>query len=164
MTTDVVELRDVSRWFGNVVAVNGVTFSLGPGVTGLLGPNGAGKSTLLHMIAGLLHPSAGTVTVDGRATYGDPEVFRRVGLVPEREAVFGFLTGRAISRASPPPPKQSSALSRRSSSRARPTAPSPPTRRACASGRRWPRLSSTTRASSSSTSRSTGWIRASGST
>ena len=98
MTADVVELRDVSRWYGNVVAVNGVSFSLGAGVTGLLGPNGAGKSTLLHMIAGLLHPSAGTVTVDGRATYGDPEVFRRVGLVPEREAVFGFLTGRAFVR------------------------------------------------------------------
>ena len=98
MTADVVELRDVSRWYGNVVAVNGVTFSLGAGVTGLLGPNGAGKSTLLHMIAGLLHPSAGTVTVDGRATYGDPEVFRRVGFVPEREAVFGFLTGRAFVR------------------------------------------------------------------
>jgi ABC-2 type transport system ATP-binding protein len=94
----VVELTDVSRWYGNVVAVNGVGFSVGAGVTGLLGPNGAGKSTLLHMIAGLLRPSAGTVTVDGRATYGDPEVFRRVGLVPERESVFSFLTGRAFVR------------------------------------------------------------------
>jgi ABC-2 type transport system ATP-binding protein len=98
MTAGVVDLADVSRWYGNVVAVNGVTFSLGPGVTGLLGPNGAGKSTLLHMIAGLLHPSAGAVTVDGRATYGDPEVFRRVGLVPERETVFGFLTARQFVR------------------------------------------------------------------
>ncbi len=93
-----VRLADVSRWYGNVVAVNGVTFSLGTGVTGLLGPNGAGKSTLLHMIAGLLRPSAGAVSVDGRATYGDPEVFRRVGLVPEREAVPGFLTGREFVR------------------------------------------------------------------
>ncbi len=98
MSAVAVELTDVSRWYGNVVAVNGVGFSLGAGVTGLLGPNGAGKSTLLHMIAGLLRPSAGSVTVDGRATYGDPEVFRRVGLVPEREAVFGFLTGRAFVR------------------------------------------------------------------
>jgi ABC-2 type transport system ATP-binding protein len=93
-----VELTEVSRWYGNVVAVNGVSFSLGAGVTGLLGPNGAGKSTLLHMIAGLLHPSVGAVTVDGRPTYGDPEVFRRVGLVPEREAVFGYLTGREFVR------------------------------------------------------------------
>ena len=95
---DSVELADVSRWYGNVVAVNGISFSVGPGVTGLLGPNGAGKSTLLHMIAGLLQPSAGVVTVDGRPTYGDPEVFRRVGLVPEREAVFGYLTGREFVR------------------------------------------------------------------
>ena len=93
-----VELVDVSRWYGNVVAVNGISFALGPGVTGLLGPNGAGKSTLLHMIAGLLRPSAGSVAVDGRATYGDPDVFRRVGLVPERETVFGFLTGREFVR------------------------------------------------------------------
>jgi ABC-2 type transport system ATP-binding protein len=93
-----VELVGVSRWYGNVVAVNDVSFALGPGVTGLLGPNGAGKSTLLHMIAGLLRPSAGAVTVDGRATYGDPDVFRRVGLVPEREAVFGYLTGREFAR------------------------------------------------------------------
>ena len=93
-----VELADVARWYGNVVAVNGISFTLGPGVTGLLGPNGAGKSTLLHMIAGLLRPSAGAVTVDGRATYGDPEVFRRVGLVPEREAVFAYLTGREFVR------------------------------------------------------------------
>ena len=39
-----VELRNVSRWYGNVVAVNDVTCSLAPGITGLLGPNGAGKT------------------------------------------------------------------------------------------------------------------------
>ena len=97
-TTTVVELAGVARWYGNVVAVNDVSFALGPGVTGLLGPNGAGKSTLLHMIAGILRPSTGTVTVGGRPTYGDPEVFRRVGLVPEREAVFAYLTGREFVR------------------------------------------------------------------
>jgi ABC-2 type transport system ATP-binding protein len=89
-----VELENVSRWYGNVVAVNRISFSLGPGVAGLLGPNGAGKTTLLHMIAGLLRPSDGRVAVAGRRPYGDPEVFRRVGLAPEHEAVFNFLTGR----------------------------------------------------------------------
>ena len=54
-----IELEHVSRWYGNVVAVNDISFALGPGVTGLLGPNGAGKSTLLHLLAGLLAPSAG---------------------------------------------------------------------------------------------------------
>ena len=89
-----VELSDVSRWYGNVVAVNEVSFRLEPGVTGLLGPNGAGKSTLLHLIAGLLAPSAGAVTISGRSAFGDPGVYREIGLVPEREAVYPFLTGR----------------------------------------------------------------------
>ena len=93
-----MELAHVSRWYGNVVAVNDITFALGPGVTGLLGPNGAGKSTLLHLLAGLLKPSSGTVRIAGRTAFGDPSVYRDVGLVPEREAVPGFLTGREFVR------------------------------------------------------------------
>src|ERR1019366_4823664 len=88
-----IELVNAARWYGNVVAVNDVSFSLGPGVTGLLGPNGAGKTTLLHMLAGFLAPSAGTVHVLGRSPHRDPSVYRQIGLVPEREAVYPFLTG-----------------------------------------------------------------------
>ena len=88
-----VSLEHVSRWYGNVVAVNDITFTLGPGVTGLLGPNGAGKSTLLHLMAGLLQPSAGTIRLNGRSAWRDPEIYRHVGLVPEREAVHAYLTG-----------------------------------------------------------------------
>ncbi|HEY7525873.1 MAG TPA: ABC transporter ATP-binding protein [Candidatus Limnocylindria bacterium] len=89
-----VVVANVSRWYGNVVAVNDVSFSLEGGVTGLLGPNGAGKSTLLHMIGGFLAPSAGSVTVAGRPTRDHPELYRQIGLVPEHEAVYPFLTGR----------------------------------------------------------------------
>jgi ABC-2 type transport system ATP-binding protein len=89
-----VELAGASRWYGNVVAVNEVSFRLDGGVTGLLGPNGAGKSTILHMIAGFLAPSSGTVTVGGHPARGHPEMYHHVGLVPEREAVYPFLTGR----------------------------------------------------------------------
>jgi ABC-2 type transport system ATP-binding protein len=89
-----IAVEHVSRWYGNVVAVNDVSFSVGPGVTGLLGPNGAGKTTLLHMIAGLLAPSAGEVLVEGRPAWRDSEMYRHVGLVPERETVYPFLTGR----------------------------------------------------------------------
>jgi ABC-2 type transport system ATP-binding protein len=92
-TRGAVELRAVSRWYGNVVAVNDVSCTLGPGITGLLGPNGAGKSTILHMMAGLLRPSAGAVLVDGMPPAGNPDAYRRIGLVPEREAVQPFLTG-----------------------------------------------------------------------
>ncbi len=88
-----VEVLDVSRWYGNVVAVNGISFALEPGVTGLLGPNGAGKTTLLNMIAGFLKPSAGEVRVLGETAFGTPEIYERVALVPEREAVYEFLTG-----------------------------------------------------------------------
>jgi ABC-2 type transport system ATP-binding protein len=88
-----LELRNVSKWYGNVVAVNDITFSLGAGITGLLGPNGAGKSTILHMMSGFLEPSAGEVLVDGRSAWKNPEMYRALGLVPEREAVYPFLTG-----------------------------------------------------------------------
>jgi ABC-2 type transport system ATP-binding protein len=91
MTT--IELRRASRWYGNVVAVNDVSCTIGPGITGVLGPNGAGKSTVLHMIAGLLSPSAGEVIVGGRPASGTPEVYRDLALVPEREAVHSFLSG-----------------------------------------------------------------------
>ena len=87
-----VELRGVSRWYGNVVAVNDVTMDLGPGVTGLLGPNGAGKTTILHMMAGFLAPSRGEVLVDGRPAWRNPDVYKGLGLVSERESVHGFLS------------------------------------------------------------------------
>jgi ABC-2 type transport system ATP-binding protein len=88
-----IELRNVSRWYGNVVAVNDVSMTIGPGVTGLLGPNGAGKTTLMHMMAGFLAPSRGELTVAGRPSWRNPEMFRRVALVPERDSVYAFLTG-----------------------------------------------------------------------
>ena len=88
-----IALEGVSRWYGNVVAVNEISFEVSPGVTGLLGPNGAGKSTLLHMLSGFLKPSAGTVTVLGESPWGNPGLYRQLGLVPERESVYGGLTG-----------------------------------------------------------------------
>jgi len=94
-----IELANVSRWYGNVVAVNDITMTVGPGVTGLLGPNGAGKSTILHMIAGFLAPSQGTLTVGGTATWQNPEIYRKLGLVPERDSVYAFLTGDEFVRA-----------------------------------------------------------------
>ena len=69
-----IELRNVSRWYGNVVAVNDITMTIGPGVTGLLGPNGAGKSTVLHLIAGFLPPSRGELTVGTATPWRTPEI------------------------------------------------------------------------------------------
>ncbi len=89
----VLELQQVSRWFGNVVAVNDVSMTLGPGVTGLLGPNGAGKSTLINMMSGFLPPSSGSVTLDGEPVWHREQVYRFIGLVPETEAVMQGITG-----------------------------------------------------------------------
>jgi ABC-2 type transport system ATP-binding protein len=88
-----IEFDHVSRWYGNIVAVNDISFTLNAGITGLLGPNGAGKSTMLHMLAGFLRPSAGTVRILGEDTWQHPQMYRRVGLVQERESVYPFLTG-----------------------------------------------------------------------
>ncbi len=87
-----IELNGVSRWYGNVVAVNDVTLTIGPGLTGLLGPNGAGKTTVLHLMAGLLAPSQGDVLVAGASAWRNPDMYRKLGLVTERESVPGFLT------------------------------------------------------------------------
>lgn len=88
-----IVLDRVSRWYGNVVAVNDVSMTIAPGITGLLGPNGAGKSTLIAMMGGFLAPSAGTVTLDGGHVWRNPEIYRTVGLVPEAEAMYDMITG-----------------------------------------------------------------------
>jgi ABC-2 type transport system ATP-binding protein len=88
-----ISIDKVSRWFGNVVAVNDITMSIGPGITGLLGPNGAGKSTLIHMMSGFLSPSSGSVTLDGAPIWRNQQVYRQIGLVPERESMYDYLTG-----------------------------------------------------------------------
>jgi ABC-2 type transport system ATP-binding protein len=93
-----VRLRHASKWYGNVVAVNDITFDLAPGVTGLLGPNGAGKTTLLRLIAGFLQPSSGDVEVNGERPWKNPRIYREVGIVPEREDLYPFLTGREFVR------------------------------------------------------------------
>ena len=92
----VIDVRGVSKWFGGVVAVNDLTVRVDPGITGLLGPNGAGKTTLLYLITGLARCSLGAVTILGRPVRDDPDLYRRVGFMPEHESTYPFLTGRQL--------------------------------------------------------------------
>lgn len=89
-----VVATDLSKWFGQKVAVSEVSCSFGPGVTGLLGPNGAGKTTLLRVLAGLLSPSAGQAAILGRTPKKHHDIYRQVGFVPEDEAVYNHMSAR----------------------------------------------------------------------
>ncbi|HLU31839.1 MAG TPA: ABC transporter ATP-binding protein, partial [Acidimicrobiia bacterium] len=92
---DVVTVNGLVRRFGDLVAVDDVSFQVASGETyGLLGPNGAGKTTTISMIAGLLQPDNGTVEILGRKmTAGALEVRATVGLVPQDLAIYPDLTG-----------------------------------------------------------------------
>jgi ABC-type multidrug transport system ATPase subunit len=80
------------RRFGERVAVDGIGFEIAAGETyGLLGPNGAGKTTTISMVAGVLEPDAGTVTV-GELAMSTGAAAARVGLVPQDRALYADLT------------------------------------------------------------------------
>jgi ABC-2 type transport system ATP-binding protein len=83
-----IEVADVSKWFGSIVALSEVTCRVEPGITALLGPNGAGKSTLLRVLCGLTAPSRGEVRILGQVPRRDLALNRRIGLVPQQEALF----------------------------------------------------------------------------
>jgi ABC-2 type transport system ATP-binding protein len=88
MTGVTIEARQISKWFGSVVALSEVSFAVGPGVTALLGPNGAGKSTLFRIMCGLANPSRGTVRIFGENPRANPALTRRIGIAPQQEALF----------------------------------------------------------------------------
>jgi len=90
-----LELRDVSKRFTGIVAVDHVSFQARAGeVTGYLGPNGSGKSTTMKMITGLIEPSDGEILFDGQPIRNDLLGFkRRMGYVPEEPHLYSHLSG-----------------------------------------------------------------------
>src|SRR5262249_34111985 len=90
-----LELRNVSKRFTGVLAVDGVSFAAKRGeVTGYLGPNGSGKSTTMKMIMGLIETSGGEILFDGRPIRLDPIGHKqRTGYVPEEPHLYGHLSG-----------------------------------------------------------------------
>lgn len=86
-----LELVDMTRSYGDRVALGPLTLRVERGCIGLLGPNGAGKTTLLRIMMGILRPTSGSVRVLGEAV--DAGTHRRIGYVPEGDARFPGLTG-----------------------------------------------------------------------
>ena len=94
METAAIQTRGLTRRFGDLTAVDDVTFSVAPGqFFGFLGPNGAGKSTTIKMLTGLLEPSAGSIEILGQPFSATAlDVKRQIGVVPEGMALLGRLT------------------------------------------------------------------------
>ena len=91
-----IEARSLSKNFGSIVAVDRLSFAVGPGeVLGFLGPNGAGKSTTMKMLTGFLAPSGGTATINGHDIINDSLAARRIiGYLPEGAPSYGEMTVR----------------------------------------------------------------------
>ncbi|WP_136715994.1 ABC transporter ATP-binding protein [Halorientalis salina] len=87
-----IEVRDLRKEYGGFTAVSGSSFTVDSGeVFGIIGPNGAGKTTTLKMLAGLLEPTDGTVSVAGYDA-GDSEMRRRLGFLPEESPLYEEMT------------------------------------------------------------------------
>ena len=88
----------MSKWFGPVMALNGVSLDIGPGITGLVGPNGAGKTTLLRLLTGQIKPSLGARSMCAAGTPGRPRAKDHIGLCPFGDATWDELSGRQLMR------------------------------------------------------------------
>ncbi len=89
-----IALQEASRWYGQVIGLNDITCTLGPGVTALLGQNGAGKTTMIRLITGQLRPTTGSVKVFGEDPFANPEVYRRLGYCPEIDNFYEYMSGQ----------------------------------------------------------------------
>jgi len=89
----VIEVQNLSRWYGNVLGLSDVTLQIEPGITGLLGPNGAGKSTFLKLITGQIKPNIGSVRISGQKVRNNYALFKTLGICPEQDSFYDELTG-----------------------------------------------------------------------
>jgi ABC-2 type transport system ATP-binding protein len=89
----IVQAEHLNKWYGRVIALNDVTLSIPPGITGMLGPNGAGKTTLMRILIGLMRESAGTIRVLGERPWNNPGLAVRIGYCPEHDGFYEAMTG-----------------------------------------------------------------------
>jgi ABC-type multidrug transport system ATPase subunit len=93
-----VRIEDVTKTFGEKVALRGISFSVPPGqICGLLGPNGAGKTTLFRLLMGILKATEGVMLVDGLDVFEDRvETKRLIGFLPDEPVFYSYLSGREV--------------------------------------------------------------------
>ncbi len=89
-----IELRNVTKAFGKILALKDLSFTPRNGISIILGPNGSGKSTLLKTIAGLYRPDSGSVKVLGVDPYSDYSIRSKISILTENYALYDFLTVR----------------------------------------------------------------------
>jgi len=92
--TGVIHVQALSKLYGELAAVRELSFSVAPGeVLGLVGPNGAGKTTTLRCLAGIINPTAGTVSIAGISLGADPVAAKRqLAFIPDEPHLFEYLS------------------------------------------------------------------------
>lgn len=88
-----LQFDSVTRRYGDLVALNRVSFEVGEGITALVGPNGSGKSTFMRLATAHSQPTTGTVSMFGEPVWGNHKLMRRVGYVPEQDAFYEHMSG-----------------------------------------------------------------------
>ena len=89
-----IDFINASLWYGEVIALNEVSFKITPGITGLVGSNGAGKTSSIKLATSLLKPTLGEVNFNGDPVWQNYEYLRQLGYSPEIDRQFNFMTGR----------------------------------------------------------------------
>jgi ABC-2 type transport system ATP-binding protein len=98
MTETIVQAKEVSKWYGDVIGLNGFSLDVPRGITGIVGPNGAGKSTFFKLVAGTIRPSAGDIRVLGEGPWQNPALLGRIGFSPDYDFLPADLSGREYLR------------------------------------------------------------------
>ena len=94
-SSPVIDVADITKRYGEIVAVNDISFQIGSGeLFGFLGPNGAGKTTTINLLTGLARLDAGTINIDGIDCTSNPKAAQHlVGIVPDESNLYPELTG-----------------------------------------------------------------------
>jgi ABC-type multidrug transport system ATPase subunit len=93
MTGPAVVFEDVSKFYGEVLGVNGVTLNIPPGITSLVGPNGSGKTTLMNLMTGLIFPDHGRIVIRGISPRNPEALMRMTGYATQYDTAPRWATG-----------------------------------------------------------------------